>query len=71
MKSSESAEIDTRKNILPAKKSQVPALEVTPLHGFDPMKATNTDLLKYGYPPRPDKQCPRLRALWERSVIRP
>lgn len=44
---------------------------VTPPEKFDPMKASNSDLVKYGYPPRPNKsQLPKLRALWERTISR-
>src|SRR5579859_922252 len=40
--------------------------------GFNPMMVSNTDLVKHGYPPRPDKNIfPRLRALWERTFSRP
>src|SRR5579859_3642193 len=40
--------------------------------GFNPMMVSNTDLVKHGYPPRPDKNIfPRLRALWERNFSQP
>lgn len=43
-----------------------------PPPGFNNLKATNTDLLKYGLPVRPDKtNNPRLRAKWERAMSRP
>jgi hypothetical protein len=43
-----------------------------PPPGFDPLTASNTDLIKCGYPPRPDKtKNPKLRALWEREVSKP
>jgi hypothetical protein len=42
---------------------------IAPPNDFDPMTAANTDLVKYGYPPRPDKEStPHLRSLWERKV---
>src|SRR5271154_428343 len=41
----------------------------TPPKDFDPITATNADLVKYRYPPRPDKEsAPNLRSLWERKV---
>jgi hypothetical protein len=44
----------------------------TPPEGFNHLKATNTELLKYGLPPRPDKtQYPKLAALWESMLSRP
>src|SRR5271169_5420582 len=44
----------------------------TPPKGFNHLKATNEELVKYGLPPRPDKtQCPRLAALWEHMLSRP
>lgn len=44
----------------------------TPPKGFDHMKATNTELINYGLPPRPDeKEYPKLRAMWEHMLSRP
>lgn len=49
---------------------QIPKPLPTP-EGFDPLKASNPDLVKYGYPPRPSKaKYPQLRALWEDVVSR-
>jgi len=47
---------------------EIPPLAAPP-KDFDPITATNADLVKYRYPPRPDKEStPNLRSLWERKV---
>src|SRR5271169_6338910 len=56
-----------------ATKSDKSSQEIPPLapppKDFDPMTASNTDLVKYRYPPRPDQEStPNLRSLWERKV---
>jgi Peptidase A4 family len=39
--------------------------------GFDPLKESNTSLVKLGFPPRPNKEThPSLRKLWERIMSR-
>ncbi|MCJ1400931.1 hypothetical protein MMC11_004142 [Xylographa trunciseda] len=44
---------------------------VTPPKDFEPLKVSNTELVKNGFPPRPDKQMyPKLRALWEDGMAR-
>jgi len=44
---------------------------VTPAADFNPHTASNADLVKHGYPPRPDhKASPKHRALWERIIKR-
>jgi hypothetical protein len=43
----------------------------TPPPGFDYTKASNTELLENGLPPRPDKEKnPELRKLWEKIMAR-
>jgi hypothetical protein len=52
-------------------KTPIPKLppRIKPPKDFDPITATNADLLKYGYPQRPDQdETPRLRAVWGRKV---
>jgi Peptidase A4 family len=45
---------------------------VVPPEGFDVSKASNTELVQNGLPPRPDKTTsPKLRAKWERIMSRP
>jgi hypothetical protein len=40
--------------------------------GFDRLKASNKELLKYGFPPRPNKDAlPTHHAKWERTMSRP
>jgi Peptidase A4 family len=42
-----------------------------PPKDFDPLTASNEDLLSYGHPPRPSKtKNPKLRALWEAQIAR-
>ena len=40
-----------------------------PPKGFDPLKATNRELLTYGLPQRPDASDTRAMAHWERAVL--
>lgn len=50
--------------------AQIPQ-RITPTEGFDPLQASNLDLVKHGYPPRPSKaKNPKLRALWEDIMSR-
>ena len=58
-----------KKHNKPEQSTQKIPARIPPPADFDPLTATNTDLLKYSYPPRPDKETtPNLRALWERKV---
>lgn len=41
-----------------------------PPAGFDVMTASDDELIRYGYFPRPDEKLPQLRALWEKMVRR-
>ena len=43
-----------------------------PPQGFNPMSASNADLIKYGFPPRPDKKAlPRSSTVWAKMMSRP
>ena len=43
-----------------------------PPEGFKPMSASNSDLLKYGFPPRPDKNAsPKASTMWAKMMSRP
>lgn len=45
--------------------------QVTPPDGFNPLKVSNTELVKYGLPSRPDKKTqPKLRTQWESTMSR-
>jgi hypothetical protein len=46
-----------------------PLLE--PPKSFNPLQATNEELISYGFPPRPNKSTPKLLAVWERTMARP
>lgn len=40
--------------------------------GFNPLIASDEELVKYGFPSRPDKSThPRLRAVWDKAMSRP
>ncbi|MCJ1291716.1 hypothetical protein MMC34_003261 [Xylographa carneopallida] len=44
---------------------------ITPPKDFETLKVSNTELVKNGLPPRPDKQMySKLRALWEDMMAR-
>jgi hypothetical protein len=44
----------------------------TPPKGFNPLQASNKDLFRYGYPPRPNKETnPLYYAKWEKHLSRP
>jgi hypothetical protein len=43
-----------------------------PPEGFDPLSASDAELAKYGFPPRPDlRKAPALYAQWRRMVSLP
>ncbi|MCJ1439313.1 hypothetical protein MMC27_008705 [Xylographa pallens] len=61
---------ETRLGITMDMIKQMPEI-VTPPKDFEPLKVSNTELVRNGLPPRPDKQMyPKLRALWEDMMAR-
>ena len=52
-------------------KPATPFTIVIPPADFNAKKANDADLVKYGYPPRPDGNAsPKHQALWERIIER-
>ena len=42
-----------------------------PPDGFDPLKADTASLIRYGFPPRPNRTtAPKAAAVWERTLSR-
>jgi hypothetical protein len=53
-------------------KPETPFTFVVPPADFNVKKAKDADLVKYGYPPRPNGNAsPKHQALWERIIERP